>query len=107
MHSQEFTQKMKERLEEEKTRLQEELAGLPEHTELGDDMDSGATEYQVDEVNSDIRSQFQNDIELIDIAIQKIANGTYGICSVGGEDISEARLEVLPWADKCVEHQDA
>ncbi len=107
MHSQDFTQKMKERLEEEKSRIQEELKDLPEHTELGDDIDAGATEYQVDEVNSDIRAQFENDIELIDKAIESIAGGTYGVCSVGGEDISEARLEVLPWADKCVEHQDA
>jgi DnaK suppressor protein len=107
MHTQDFIQSMKDRLTEEKERLQEELSGLPEHTEMGDDMDSGTTEFETDEVNQDIRAQLKLDLAAIEAAFDRIEQGSYGVCSVGGEDIPESRLEVLPWAETCVEHQDA
>lgn len=35
----------------------------------------------------------------------KLDDGTYGLCAVGGEPISAARLEALPWATTCVDHR--
>ncbi len=37
----------------------------------------------------------------IDYALQKIKEGTYGICEGCGEDISEERLCALPWTRFC------
>jgi DnaK suppressor protein len=34
----------------------------------------------------------------------KLDEGTYGVCDVGGEPISDGRLEALPWATSCVAH---
>lgn len=45
-------------------------------------------------------------IENIDRAIEKIDNGTYGICDRCGNVISKARLEALPYAAFCIECQD-
>lgn len=44
--------------------------------------------------------------ELIDVehALQKIENGTFGICEVSGEEIPFERLEALPTARTMVEH---
>lgn len=39
----------------------------------------------------------------IDEALRKIHNGTYGICEDCGQEISEGRLKVLPYAVHCVE----
>ncbi len=105
MHSREFLEKMKEQLLEEKERLTEELKDTQSHTEMGDDLDSAATEVEVDEVNQDIIAQLKSDLEKIDAALAKIENGTYGVCSIGGEDIPESRLEVLPWAETCIDHE--
>ena len=40
----------------------------------------------------------------IDAALQRIQDGTYGICEGTGEPISRARLEAQPWARYCVEY---
>lgn len=39
-------------------------------------------------------------------ALDKIERGTYGVCEVCGEEISPARLLVLPTARTCVNHID-
>lgn len=37
-------------------------------------------------------------------ALQKIENGTYGLCEVSGQEISEERLKANPAARTCKEH---
>ena len=37
-------------------------------------------------------------------ARRRVAEGTYGTCEVCGKPIPEARLEVRPWAVRCVQH---
>ncbi len=43
-------------------------------------------------------------IKEIDEALQRIEDGTYGICEGSGEPIPKARLEAIPWARYCVEY---
>jgi RNA polymerase-binding protein DksA len=38
----------------------------------------------------------------IDYALNRIEEGTYGICEIGGEQIPKQRLEAIPWAKLCV-----
>jgi DnaK suppressor protein len=40
----------------------------------------------------------------IDDALQRIEQGTYGICESTGKQIPKARLEAQPWARYCVEY---
>ncbi|MFZ0035040.1 MAG: TraR/DksA C4-type zinc finger protein [Sedimentisphaerales bacterium] len=40
----------------------------------------------------------------IDDALQRIEDGTYGICEGSGKPITKARLEAIPWARYCVEY---
>jgi DnaK suppressor protein len=35
-------------------------------------------------------------------ALEKLAEGTYGVCDVCGAEIPEGRLEIHPWAARCV-----
>lgn len=46
------------------------------------------------------------DAKLRDVerALEKLEEGTYGVCDVGGEPIGQERLEAIPWAVRCVEH---
>lgn len=39
-------------------------------------------------------------------ALEKIGDGTYGICEISGEPIEEARLEANPAARTCEKHMD-
>ncbi len=99
--STEFIAEMKAKLLAEKQRLEDDLSGLSEHTEMGDDEDENADEVNVDEVNQDAIAAIKADLEKIGKALEKIEQGTYGTDD-DGQSISEERLRVLPWADKAL-----
>ena len=39
----------------------------------------------------------------IDDALERIADGTYGVCQATGKPIGKARLQAKPWATYCIE----
>lgn len=41
----------------------------------------------------------------IDAALQRIEDGTFGICEEGNHPIGKSRLKVIPWARLCIECQ--
>lgn len=43
-------------------------------------------------------------LEEVRRARRRIADGSYGMCEVCGEPVPEERLEVRPWAVRCVQH---
>ncbi len=101
MYSQSFIEEMKQALLANKKKLEQDLAGLQPHTEMGDDEDDNALEVEQDNVNQDLIARIKQDLEKIDKALAKIDDGTYGIDDEGKE-ISEERLRALPWADKAI-----
>ncbi|WP_296137105.1 TraR/DksA C4-type zinc finger protein [uncultured Tessaracoccus sp.] len=42
----------------------------------------------------------------VEAAQQRLADGTFGRCTVCGKEIPAGRLEFRPWAATCVEHAD-
>lgn len=101
MLSQDFIEEMRAKLMAEKERLTADVAGLSEHTEVGDELDENATEVQLDEVNSDVRSRMEGDLVKIEKALAKIDAGSFGTDDEGRE-ISEERLRAIPWADQAI-----
>lgn len=55
--------------------------------------------------NLSILGQVEAQLEDIDRAFQRLANGTFGTCEACGRKIADARLEVKPAARFCVEDQ--
>ncbi len=47
-----------------------------------------------------------NELELIQKALRRIKDGSYGICSRCTQPISPRRLRAIPWAECCIECQD-
>jgi DnaK suppressor protein len=41
-------------------------------------------------------------LQAIEEALQRIEEGTYGVCRECGEPIAEARLNAIPWTRKCI-----
>jgi DnaK suppressor protein len=60
------------------------------------------TQRENDEVLSAIDEEAQQTVFLIDKALAQIKAGTYGTCSVCGEEIAEQRLQALPYATTCI-----
>lgn len=65
-------------------------------------LDSANTEisFQLAEVESREREQIEE-------ALERMEEGTYGVCEVCSCNIPVARLNALPYADKCVKCQQA
>jgi DnaK suppressor protein len=50
-----------------------------------------------------VRNRQLEEIEDIDLALEKIKNNTYGICDMCGADIGIKRLKIKPYARFCVD----
>jgi DnaK suppressor protein len=57
------------------------------------------------EIDATIVEQVEQRLEIIDRALQKIEEGTYGLSDVSGEPIPRGRLEAVPEAIRTVEEQ--
>ena len=83
----------------EKDALREDrsdLSNMPIHmADLG--TDSYEQEFTLGLMDSERKL-----ISEIDEALDRIEEGTYGICVVNGESIPKPRLEAIPWARCCV-----
>jgi DnaK suppressor protein len=62
------------------------------------------------DLSEDIRfkhlGSHRDDLLKIDESLRKLDEGTYGICEDCGDEISEARLKVLPFAIYCIDCQE-
>jgi DnaK suppressor protein len=48
----------------------------------------------------------RENLQKIDEALRKLEEGTYGICEDCGEEISEERLKIMPFAIYCIDCQE-
>jgi RNA polymerase-binding transcription factor DksA len=99
------------RLEEELARIQEGFFGGTEQ-EIAGELSSidqhpadSATITESREINLTVGQLLGTRRENVLRALEKIKNGTYGICDYGGEPIDPERLKVHPEAIYCLEHQ--
>jgi DnaK suppressor protein len=51
-------------------------------------------------------SQRRHMVRMIERALRRIADGTYGICVACADNIPRKRLEALPWTDCCLHCQE-
>ena len=91
-------------------RLQAEAAQLMEDQDPGDvqfDDESGEGDSLAVERERDLAlsAQAREMVAAIDAALQRIAEGTYGLSLISGKPIPKERLEAIPWATELVEEK--
>lgn len=94
-------------LKEVKNEVSEYIKG--ENRQLVDTaLDDG--DWSVVDLSEDVRlrqlSAHRETLVKIDESLRKLEEGTYGICESCGEEISEQRLKVLPFAINCRDCQE-
>jgi RNA polymerase-binding transcription factor DksA len=108
-------ERLRVRLLEERERLlrqSEELAAEAE--QLAREREGGDTQFdeesgEGDTVNVErerdllLSASARQDVEDIDAALIRLKRGTYGVCTYAGRRLPLERLELLPWADVCVD----
>jgi RNA polymerase-binding transcription factor DksA len=68
---------------------------------VSEDFSEQATEREDEEVLEDLGAAGLQEIRMIEAALDRIANGTYGTCVSCGDPIGDARLDVVPQAPRC------
>lgn len=106
------------RLTEDKERLERELSSigrrnpsnpadweaLPESTGQEADPNDTADQIESYEANTAILKDLEVRYNDVLAALARIDTGTYGVCTVGGEKIEDARLDADPAAKTCKAH---
>jgi DnaK suppressor protein len=77
-----------------------ELADYDQHP-----ADQG-TETLEQEIDTSTDLMLSEEAKLVEIAQQRLAEGTYGICVDCGEEIPAERLEAIPEAIRCIKDQN-
>ena len=112
------TATLKQKLEEEKALLQKELSGVgspnPENPADWDAKEEPHMEKADLNMSADIQEdmrerhaisdELEGRLKDVNLALQKMEQGTYGICEVDGEKIEDDRLEADPAARTCKKH---
>jgi RNA polymerase-binding transcription factor len=102
-------QRANELLARERARVEEALGGLgpgdgddrPDATDPGD----GAQATLQQELEEGQGERLREELEAIERAERRIAEGTYGRSVESGEEIPDGRLEAIPWAERTAEEQ--
>jgi DnaK suppressor protein len=110
----EFVQKQRERLEGLRAELVQVVRGLEDDQRSQSEDEGDFTEHDSGdmsqslydrEVDATLEQTIENRLQYVERALQKIEEGTYGICDDTGEPIPRGRLEAMPEAIYTVEAQ--
>ena len=106
-------EKQKSRLEAKKAELEQSIAALTqahptpvspiEASEGPQDNQDIATDFLETQQEQSIMVNQQALLTLVNAALQRLADGTYGQCVQCGKPIPPRRLEALPWAERDVQ----
>jgi len=51
-------------------------------------------------------SQYRSRLRLVDVALEAIHSGSFGICADCGDAIGTRRLQAVPWTSYCIQCQE-
>ena len=106
-------ERFKERLELLKRQMTALVRGATEEVKSPEET-RGYSQHQADEgtddfgrtISLEITSKEFDVLRQIDRALEKINEGTYGVCDITGEEIPMPRLEAIPYANMTVKAQE-
>jgi DnaK suppressor protein len=110
------TKRFRAIMEEERQRVMDAISYLHEETpgSLEDETEEivgnsdnhlgdTATATLDREIDYSLEENSESVLRSIDAALQRIEDGTFGICETCGQPISEERLEAIPYATQCID----
>src|SRR3990167_2190096 len=106
-------EEFKKQLSALKNRVQESFEGTAKDVKTPDEA-RGASQHHADEgtedfdrtISIEIATRGVDVIRQIDRALEKLSEGTYGICDITGEEIPKKRLDAIPYANMTRDAQE-
>lgn len=111
---QEFVEKQRQRLQEIKAELERMVRGLEEDQQYRAEEEGDFTQHDSGdmsqslfnrELDATVEQTMEKRLGAVERALQKVEEGTYGLCDDTGEAIPKGRLEAMPEAIYTVEAQ--
>ena len=101
-------EKVKKQLEERQDFLHKKLERITENVRspLAADSEEQVVVRENQEVIDDLGNMTRKEISEIASALARIESGDYGICIDCGVEIPEERLEVKPYARRCIQCEE-
>lgn len=107
----------KQALTTERARILSNIEALSDElgTSISDDTEENGLETHMGDVatttflrerNLSIGEHEAHLVQEIDGALERIRQGSFGLCVDCGNPISQDRLEALPWAARCIDDQN-
>ena len=90
-------------LKQSLTRRIDEIDRDIRHEGMSADWSEQASERENDEVLESLGITSAQELQLINYALRRIDEGSYFVCVECGDEIPEARLELLPFTPYCVD----
>jgi RNA polymerase-binding protein DksA len=91
-------EKLKEQIKNEKQKIEATYVANPDRADL-------ASDYTYRGRRNSLMERLEDQLDQVNQALQRIENGSYGLCTNCGKAILSDRLEVLPYAALCIECQ--
>jgi RNA polymerase-binding transcription factor DksA len=88
--------RLRENFQRQESSLSEDAGAVQQHS--GMHMADAGTDASERDLALGLISFDRDTVHQIDMAIERIRNGTYGICELTGKPISAERLKAIPWA---------
>jgi RNA polymerase-binding transcription factor len=104
------TDRARELLANERTRIEDALAALKQDGPLEGDArvepgDNDSEDLYQDEFNQGRLADLRSELAALERAEARLADGTYGLSVQSGEPIPDGRLEARPLAERTVEEE--
>ena len=106
----EFLEKIKKQLISKREEVTSELTSQSNEKVFdGQVKDSGdeALSLSLEKLQNSLQQSEIDELHLIDDALDRIKKGEYGLCIDCGQPISQQRLEIYPYAARCIVCQEA
>lgn len=97
-----FKQKLKD-MKQDLTQRIESIDRDIRHEDISADWSDQATERENDQVLETLGASSEQELAMINFALQRLESGRYFHCSDCGEEIGLPRLELLPFTSHCVD----
>ena len=95
----------RELLDDVQAKIRDGRRGYSHDREVLDEGDSSEVDIQ-DAIAFALLQMKAETLKMIDVALRRLVEGTYGQCFECGDAIAEARLQALPFAARCTECED-
>ena len=98
-------EEIRQKLMDEKAELAKRIDKIHEHARNPLDADSAEQAAQLGNVAvvSALEAEAVEEVAEIDAALQRLNDGSYGLCITCGEEISPGRLSARPASAECVD----